>query len=117
MDPLGDVTTRTVEAALRGVSARRDAIADNIANLNTPGYRARRVEFESRLAEALAAGGDPAAAAPTTRVSSRAPDAQGNSVDLGEEMTEMVKNDLTNDVMINAFNFKINLLRTAIGRR
>ncbi|MCD4823826.1 MAG: flagellar basal body rod protein FlgB [Phycisphaerae bacterium] len=42
-----------LEAGLNTSSLRRRAIAHNIANLNTPGFRRNAVEFEKLLAEAM----------------------------------------------------------------
>ena len=41
-------------SALNGLSLRQRAIADNIANINTPDYHAKRVQFEAALAEGKA---------------------------------------------------------------
>ena len=43
--------TDYLQAALKGASLRQAVIANNIANLNTPGYRRRAVAFEKSLAE------------------------------------------------------------------
>ncbi len=40
-----------MEAALTGRALRQDMISGNIANINTPYYRARDVDFESALIE------------------------------------------------------------------
>ena len=42
-----------IEVALDGVAERQRVTAHNIANVNTPGFRSARVEFESELARAL----------------------------------------------------------------
>ena len=42
--------------ALDGLSARAGVAAENIANANTPGYRARSVTFEQALAAAAQRG-------------------------------------------------------------
>jgi flagellar basal-body rod protein FlgB len=51
---LGGVTSRAIELALDGLSLRHNAIASNIANANTVGYRPMKVEFESKVSEILA---------------------------------------------------------------
>jgi flagellar basal-body rod protein FlgB len=53
----GNGVIEWLQAGLRAASLRQAAIANNIANMNTPGYRRRMVEFEKRLAEALESGG------------------------------------------------------------
>lgn len=46
----------SVEIAIRGLSERSKAIAGNIANLNTPGYKRREVSFEETLQKVQDAG-------------------------------------------------------------
>src|ERR1041385_5872410 len=41
------------QGALDGLSARHAAISDNIANVNTPGYKRKEVPFEDALAHAV----------------------------------------------------------------
>jgi len=48
-----DVTAVTLMAAMRGLQERQRATADNIANIQTPGYQARKVDFESALQGAI----------------------------------------------------------------
>ena len=52
-DALSGVTASVVEYALDGLSLRHAAIASNIANANTPGYRPSRVSFEDQLASVV----------------------------------------------------------------
>ena len=55
-----DAVSSVLATALDGLSARQNVIADNIANVDTPGFRARAVEFESNLAAAIQRGEMPA---------------------------------------------------------
>src|SRR5690606_38210897 len=43
-------------SALDGLALRQRVIANNVANLNTPGYLAQRVSFERELAQAVRSG-------------------------------------------------------------
>lgn len=45
--------TEVLTQSLDGLSMRQRATANNIANVDTPGYRARQVSFESQLAQAV----------------------------------------------------------------
>ena len=56
---MNDVTMTALHSALRGLSTRQRVIADNVANIQTPGFRAGRVDFESALGDALANGERP----------------------------------------------------------
>ncbi len=40
---LFDTTQLALDAAMRGTSLRQSAIAQNLANVNTPGYRRQEV--------------------------------------------------------------------------
>lgn len=46
---LSDATGRILAAALDGLAAREAAIAANLANIDTPGYRPLAVDFETAL--------------------------------------------------------------------
>lgn len=120
MLPLNDTTMRAVEYALDGLKTRQDVHANNIAHVNTPGFRADRVDFESHLRTALSRGpltAESRMAGPSVNPADTIVDPFGNSVDLADEMTEIVKSNLTQDAMVRAYNFKVNVLRTAIGNR
>ena len=87
--------TAYLEAALKGSSLRGKVIANNLANLQTPGYRRRIVEFERLLAEAMdsPSGGGLAGFEPQISQPMTSPvDASGNDVVLETEVGEMIKN-------------------------
>jgi flagellar basal-body rod protein FlgB len=54
MSWLVDPATRALTTALDGYARREQAIASNIANIDTPGFRPSRVDFEAELAAAVA---------------------------------------------------------------
>jgi flagellar basal-body rod protein FlgB len=109
-----DVTMVALHQALRGLSARQRTIADNIANLDTPRFLAGRVDFESSLTQALAAG-DPSRATVSSTRSLAPTDVNGNNVNLDEETLAMIETDLRYQVTSQAVSNKFRLLRTAIG--
>jgi flagellar basal-body rod protein FlgB len=113
---IGDTTMGAVEYALRGLAQRADVRANNLANVNTPGFRAARVDFESALAGALAAGA-PERAAPAVLPAANLPNPNGNTVNLEGDLVGMMKDNLLREAMVNAFNHKAQLLRSAIGNR
>jgi flagellar basal-body rod protein FlgB len=81
-----------LEAGLKACGHRGRAIASNLANLNTPGYRRYEVNFKKFLAEALRSA-DPTKVdveliqPKTTEVRDR-----GNDVDLDMEVGDLIKN-------------------------
>ncbi len=44
-----DISSLTAKAALDGLSLRQQTISNNIANIDTPGYQARTVDFQGVL--------------------------------------------------------------------
>nr|WP_205208196.1 MULTISPECIES: flagellar basal body protein [unclassified Arthrobacter] len=50
------VTSVALGSALDGLSLRQRVTANNIANVNTPGYHAQRVSFEDALKRSVANG-------------------------------------------------------------
>lgn len=118
LNGIGDQTMRALESALTGLSRRAEVRANNVANVNTPGFRAQRVDFEGTLREALRRGAPEGAGAPAVRPDPRLPNPQtGNSVDLESEVVGMIKDNLLRDAMVNSFNHKAALLRAAINGR
>ncbi|WP_162299601.1 flagellar basal body rod protein FlgB [Pseudomethylobacillus aquaticus] len=51
---LGGLTAMAVELALDGLSVRQSAIASNIANVNSAGYRPVKVSFEDQITDLIA---------------------------------------------------------------
>jgi len=84
-----------LEAGIKGAGLRQAAIASNIANIGSPGYRRMAVAFEKRLARAIADGQGvdiDELAKDVTRPGTTPVDANGNDVTLEMEIGEMVKN-------------------------
>ena len=107
---------------LDAVSLRQDAIASNIANLETPGYKRLDVapSFSSELERACAAG-DPqqiSALKPQLGVDANAiavsPD--GNTVNLESELLQMNRNSLAGALetqLVTAYFTKLRMAITA----
>jgi flagellar basal-body rod protein FlgB len=111
---VNDVTMTALHSMLRGLSARQTAIADNIANVETPGYTGKVVDFESSLREALAGGGQ-ADVAPSTTLSTEQALPNGNNVQIGEEMVNLTATNLSYELAIQAMTAKFGILRTSIS--
>ncbi len=111
---IGDVTSSALKAALDGLAQRQRVTADNIANINTPGFLAGRVDFESSLRGALAGGGDPAQADAVTARSLEPTNTNGNNVTLDNETLIATETGLRYQLALNALDGKYNQLRTAL---
>lgn len=77
------LTTSALTTALNGLSERQRAIADNIANVNTPNYHAKRVQFEDALAKSVEQGSGNARI--STKESLEPTRLDGNNVNLDTE--------------------------------
>lgn len=93
--------TQFLEKSLDAGSLRQQVIANNIANLNTPGYQAQTVAFESELRQAMQDGAEPA----RPRVV-----AQPGRTNIHNEMASLAKNQ----IMYNALSNKISGLFAAL---
>ena len=95
---LFDVTQKSLEVALHGSELRQQVISNNLANVNTPGFKRSDVEFGPALAQALqfsgttSAVGDVAAVVKTDNASTMRLD--GNNVDVDREATYLAQTQL-----------------------
>jgi len=125
-DFFSDLTTLALAKSLDGAGLRHRVIADNVANVETPGFTRSEVRFEEKLREALASGDEEQAAG---RLNGVEPDIQpdysaparpdGNNVSMDREMAELTKNTLRYEALVQLLNLKNIMVRTAIteGRR
>lgn len=108
---------------------KRKTNADNIANINTPGFKATKVEFEHLFDNQVDL---------STKVSNEKHISKtigdknnvilekdlttrerfdGNNVDLNQEMIEMIKNNHIFGMGVQAINKEFSLNKIAIGRQ
>ena len=106
-----------LEAGIRAESLRQKAIANNIANLETPGYRRIDVKFEELLAKALDSPGavELSEVEPQTHQPKQTPvKSNGNDVNLESEVGQMVKNSLRYKAYIRLLNKKYRQIELAM---
>jgi len=109
--PVGSVTQAALLSALDGLALRQRSIADNIANVNTPGYTAKRVQFEDALARSVDRH-DGAVAATTAR-SLEPTRLDGNNVNLDTETLSNVDTVLRYQFASQAMNGELTSVRAA----
>ena len=114
MSMLDDVSITALHAAMDGLQARSRAVSDDIANVNTPYYRARSVAFEDNLKRALASGDDPMMVQPNVLFSTASGGLTGNNVDLDAETVLGAKTELSYELALRAAGDRFSLVRTAI---
>jgi flagellar basal-body rod protein FlgB len=113
---LYDVTQLSLEAAIRGSAVRQTALANNVANANTPGYRRQDVDFKSALQAALSSGGEVERVAFAAATDSAAPmQADGNTVDIDVENANLAKNGLEYEALVSVASARIAILKSAMG--
>lgn len=108
-----DVTMNAITSALSGLAARQRAVADNIANINTPGFLASRVEFESALRGAVSAG-EQAPVGFSVERSLEPTREDGNNVNLDRETLLNVDSGLRYSLMLRAADHEFGVLRASM---
>ncbi len=109
-----DLSTSSLRVAVAGLSARQAAIANNIANIETPGYQARKVEFEEALASAVKRGDSPAGVRPNVTSSLEPTRLNGSNVNLDEETLSHIDTTMRYQLTMRALDGKYSMLREAI---
>jgi flagellar basal-body rod protein FlgB len=109
-----DVTSQALQVALSGLAMRQRVTANNIANIQTPGFRAGKVEFENALRSAVAGGTAPDTVAPTVAQSLEPTQLNGNNVNLDEETLSNVDTGLRYQLALRAMDGKFSLLSDVI---
>ena len=136
-----DTTARLLEKALDGLSLRQKAITNNVANVETPNFKASEVSFEEDLQSAIrrAPAPDSLALATTsdlhlggakrlsvdevrprsTQLLHTSMRNDGNNVDVDREMTRLAETQIFFQTATQLVNVKFNQLKTAIweGRK
>ncbi len=97
---------------------RHKLLSQNVANVNTPGYRKLDVSFDDALAKHMERHGDDGIAAlqPTIVEDDSSPARlDGNNVDIDREMMRLNKNTLLNNTFLQIITTKTAILRRAIS--
>ncbi|PKO15719.1 MAG: flagellar basal body rod protein FlgB [Chloroflexi bacterium HGW-Chloroflexi-10] len=80
---VNDDAMQTARAALNGLSLRQQLISRNIANVDTPGYKAQQLDFENVLQKSLKTGNElPMAVSHNAHLASPVRNLMGNEVSL-----------------------------------
>lgn len=110
---MSDLSLSILPYALDALTLRQQAASNNIANVQTPGYTAQTVSFESSLKAALSQGqGTPAAQVSVGQ--SNAPAAtDGNNVNLPAEMVTAQTTSLQYQATVNALQAQYRILASS----
>lgn len=114
---VSDSVSQVLAAALDGVSLRQQVTADNIANIDTPGFRATSVDFETQLKAAIDGGafaeGSPVEVGVTSTPTDTPVGANGNNVDLRKETMAAVQSQFQYQILTRAVTERFNVIKTA----
>jgi flagellar basal-body rod protein FlgB len=120
---LGSQNYQLARHLLDAASLRHEALATNIANLETPGFKRLDLSPDfARQLEKLAASGptsEPLNLRPTVvqDLNARAVRPDGNSVELDRELIELSRNTLEYDFLTQFASDSLKRLKTAITGR
>ena len=134
MSSLYAVTMSSLSSALQAAELRQQVYANNIANANTPGFKAQDVTFESLLQSQLSAQGNgsgvsmvansPQDLGGSLSVGSVKPIVQtvtntsmtsnGNNVNLDAQMSALAENQISYGALVQELNNQFTMLQTAI---
>jgi flagellar basal-body rod protein FlgB len=107
-----------IDAGIKAETLRQKAIANNIANLETPGYRRVDVKFEELLARCLRSSGEfdlSEVEAQIYKPKQTPVNSNGNDVNFEAEIGQMIKNTLRHKTYIRLLSKKYNQIELAIG--
>lgn len=124
--------TSILEKALDASWLRNKAISNNIANVDTPGYKRQKVEFEQYLSDAidnksiegtitnekhipLGKGSVSQGGIRVIEDKTSSMRLDGNNVDVESEMADLAKNNLMYNALIQKISGEFKKLRTAIN--
>lgn len=107
-----------IEAGIKAQSLRQKAIANNVANIETPGYRRVDVRFEELLAKSLRSSGkvDLSKVGPEIYRPMQMPiKSNGNDVNFEAEVGQMIKNAISHKAYVRILDKKYKQMDLAIG--
>jgi flagellar basal-body rod protein FlgB len=117
-------TDAYLRAAMGGLAARQRAIANNVANVDTPNFKASEVRFEDTLNTAISRARPGAttnqtalnaAASRSSLVDATSARGDGNNVDIDREMEMLGESNLTYSALTQVMSSRITILKSIIN--
>ncbi len=112
MGMFDSVSSVALNSALDGLALRQRVIADNVANIQTPGYQAQRVSFEDELSRAVKHGSGAVTAQVERSLEPTRED--GNNVNLDTETLLNVDTNLRYQLATQAISGQFASVRAAM---
>ena len=110
-----DLAVSALTFALQGLDAQQNAIANNIANVDTPGFTATDVSFASSLRDALASNQPDATATVSVSPSAAVPSSNGNNVSLSGQLVQLEQATMSYQADSNLVSDQFKLLSGSMG--
>ncbi len=121
---LFDITVEGLTAATYYSGLRHKVIANNIANLNTPNYKALDIVFRDQLKAFIKSKSENCSSVyslppPTTIFagyqSDQRPNIELNTVDIDQEQVKLAQNTILHNSYLQLLGSKFRILRTSIS--
>lgn len=121
---LFDVTVEGLSAATYYAGLRHKVIANNIANLSTPNYKALDIVFKDQLKAFIKSKSENRSSVhqlppPTTILapyqSDQRPNIELNTVDIDQEQVKLAQNTILHNSFLQLLSSKFRILRTSIS--
>lgn len=114
-----DKSTNLLEKMLDVSAVKHQVIANNIANINTPGYKKLEVSFSDQLEKAVKEGSKNSFGSfqPKIVISKENGETirnDGNNVDVDKEVTSLVRNTLSYNIYTQLMAKKMDMVKSAI---
>ena len=120
-----DKTTQLLTAGIYYTGIRHKVIANNLANINTPNYKAKDINFRDQLelfAKTQTQGSDHTMTAlppPTTILapyySDQRPSVEFNTVDIDQEQVKLAENTLFHNSCLQLLGSKLRILKSSVS--
>ena len=108
-----DGVAGVLSTALDGITARQNVIADNIANVDTPDFRATTLDFETSLRDAINRGEPGAPLSLQTETTTTPVGVNGNNVDLRKETMAAMQSTFQYQLVTRSVTDRLAVMRTA----
>lgn len=110
-----DGTQAILEAAMRGAWQRQTLLTNNMANVDTPGFKREELNFQSTLKSALAGGEAVEDVSFSPEVEPTTDSPNGNGVSIEQESALLAENGLDYEALTKMLGAHDETLRAAMG--
>ncbi len=128
----GDQAHLVLKKTLDALSQRQVLVSSNISNIDTPGYKAKDIDFASQLAEVIDSGNNLSLTTTNSgHIGHSVNDvdsvefevfeesdparADGNNVDLDKEMMKLAENQIQYEATVQLLTKRMSTIRSAIN--